>query len=180
MFFLYGFAMTKSEILLITGATSGLGLRTVQHLAKTSHFEFIIGARQPDQAQVLQAVVPQERLTVLPLDLASLKSVKSFAAAVIEYLGHRQLNAVAFNAGIQITTGLEQSVDGVEKTFASNYLGHFYLMQELMPSLSDGAIAVLTASGTHDPRIESPDTSGFGAAFFQMCMPSQTAFWILP
>ena len=153
-------------ILLITGATSGLGLNTVKLLAKKSRFDFIVGARNPDRATELKSVVSRKRLTLLPLDLASMSSVRQFASSVIEHLGNRQLTAMALNAGIQITTGLEKSADGYELTFASNYLGHFLLTQLLLPVLSQNAIVVSTASGTHDPQDRISKLFGFRGGFF--------------
>ena len=156
----------STPILLITGATSGLGLNTVKLLAKTSSFNFIVGARNPDQDIELKSVVSKKRLTLLPLDLASMSSVRQFASSVIKHLEHRQLKAMALNAGIQVTTGLEKSVDGYERTFTSNYLGHFLLTHLLLPVLSENAVVISTASGTHDPRDDISRLFGFRGGFF--------------
>ena len=154
-------------ILLITGATSGLGLNTIKQLVKTSNFSFIVGVRNRDKAIALKSVVPAKRLTILPLDLASMTSVRHFASAAIEYLGDRRtLTAVALNAGIQITTGLKKSVDGYEYTFASNYLGHFLLTQLLLPVLAEDAIVVSTTSGTHDLQDRISGLFGFRGGLF--------------
>jgi NAD(P)-dependent dehydrogenase (short-subunit alcohol dehydrogenase family) len=49
----------------------------------------------------------------------------------------------------------ERSVDGHERTFAANHLGHFLLLNLLLPRLADGARIVITSSGTHDPAERS-------------------------
>ena len=153
-------------ILLITGATSGLGLNTVKLLAKTSNFNFIAGVRQPNRAINLKSVVPKKRLTLLPLNLASMISIRQFASTVTEHLDNHQLTAIALNAGIQITTGLEKSADGYERTFATNYLGHFLLTHLLMPVMSENAIVISTASGTHDPQDLVSRLFSFRGGFF--------------
>ena len=149
--------MTIPQTILVTGATSGLGLNTVKEIAQRPNINLIIGARNPERATELRSLLPPERLTILPLDLASLESVHHFAAATIDLLGNHQLSAIALNAGIQITTGLEKSTDGYERTFASNYLGHFLLFCLLLPVLSMNAVVISTTSGTHDPRDRSPN-----------------------
>jgi NAD(P)-dependent dehydrogenase (short-subunit alcohol dehydrogenase family) len=57
---------------------------------------------------------------------------------------------VALNAGIQIISGDQYSVDGFELTFATNVLGHIALFRQLEAILPPSAVIVSTASGTHD------------------------------
>jgi NAD(P)-dependent dehydrogenase (short-subunit alcohol dehydrogenase family) len=158
--------MATSQTILMTGATSGLGLNAVQYLSRHSNVNLIVGVRNPEQAHHLRSVIPKERLIILPLDLASLESVRQFAAMVIDRLGDRQLTAIALNAGIQITTGLERTEDGYERTFASNYLGHFLLVWLLLPVLAEQSVVISTASGTHDPKDFLSKQFGFRGGFF--------------
>ncbi|MEL6261439.1 MAG: SDR family NAD(P)-dependent oxidoreductase [Cyanobacteria bacterium J06626_6] len=158
--------MEVSQTILLTGATSGLGLNTVRQLARRSNSYLIVGARNPTQALELQAAMPKERLTILPLDLSSVASVRRFATATMEQLGDRRLTALALNAGTQIVTGLEKTIDGYERTFASNHLGHFLLTCLLLPVLADGAVVVSTASGTHAPTDRISKQFGFRGGFF--------------
>lgn len=158
--------MAISQTILMTGVTSGLGLNTVRQLSKRLDINLVVGVRNPDQANHLRSVMPKEQLTILPLDLASLESVRHFATAAIHHLGDRQLAAIALIAGIQITTGLEKTEDGYERTFASNYLGHFLLVQLLLPVLAANAVVISTSSGTHDPKDLLAKLSGFRGGFF--------------
>jgi NAD(P)-dependent dehydrogenase (short-subunit alcohol dehydrogenase family) len=161
--------MATSQTLLMTGATSGLGLKTVEQLAKQPHLHLIVGARNPGQANALRAAIPSDRLTLLPLDLASRASVCEFTTAAIaqlKTLENSALNAIALNAGIQITAGLEKTADGYERTFATNYLGHFLLVAQLLTVLADNSVVISTASGTHDPRDQVARQFGFRGGFF--------------
>lgn len=158
--------METSQTILITGATSGLGLNTVKQLGQLTKINLIIGVRNPKQAHHLRSIVSQERLIILPLDLDSLDSVRQFAAATLNHLSSRKLSAIVLNAGIQITTGLEKSIDGYEKTFTSNYLGHFLLVCLLLPVSSANAVVVSTVSGTHDPDDFLAGLFGFRGGFF--------------
>ncbi|MEN9568402.1 MAG: hypothetical protein RLZZ69_3598 [Cyanobacteriota bacterium] len=158
--------METSQTILMTGATSGLGLNTVKRLSKLPKINLIVGVRNPQQVDRLRSIMSKDRLIILPLDLDSLDSVRQFAAATINYLGSRQLSAMALNAGIQITTGLEKSIDGYERTFASNYLGHFLLVCLLLPVLSANGVVVSTVSGTHDPNDFLAKLFGFRGGLF--------------
>jgi NAD(P)-dependent dehydrogenase (short-subunit alcohol dehydrogenase family) len=158
--------MATSQTILMTGATSGLGLNTVQYLSRRLDVNLIVGVRNPERAYRLRSVMPEERLTILPLDLASMESVRQFAAMTIDYLGDHQLTAIALNAGIQITTGLERTEDGYERTFVSNHLGHFLLVWLLLPVLAKQSVVISTASGTHDPKDILSKQFGFRGGFF--------------
>lgn len=143
--------MTQHKYYLFTGATSGLGLEAAAQLAKADESAFlIVGARQPTQATALRRAVPEAQLVVLELDTSSLASVKSFAAKVQEALAANTLSGVALNAGVQVVSGDQYSVDGFELTFATNVLGHIALFEYLLPVLLPLAVIVSTASGTHD------------------------------
>jgi NAD(P)-dependent dehydrogenase (short-subunit alcohol dehydrogenase family) len=158
--------MEISQTILMTGATSGLGLNTAKQLSKLPNINLIIGVRNPQQAHHVRSIMSKERLIILPLDLDSLGSVRHFAAAMIDHLGNCQLSAMTLNAGIQITTGLEKSIDGHERTFATNYLGHFLLVCLLLPVLSANAVVVSTVSGTHDSNDFLAGLFGFRGGFF--------------
>jgi NAD(P)-dependent dehydrogenase (short-subunit alcohol dehydrogenase family) len=158
--------MATSQTILMTGATSGLGLETVQYLSRQSDVSLIVGARNPERADRLRSMMPRDRLTIFSLDLASPASVRQFAAMTVKHLGDRPLTSLALNAGIQITTGLERTKDGYEQTFASNYLGHFLLVWLLLPVLAKQSLVISTASGTHDPKDFVSKQFGFRGGFF--------------
>ena len=158
----------SSETYLITGATSGLGLETARGVAARDPRRHVLaGARDPAAASALRAAVPPDRLTVLELDLASLASVRRFAAEARRRLGPGgRLAGIACNAGLQAVGPLRRSVDGHELTFATNHLGHVLLVHELLDLLAPGAAVVGTASGTHDPADRLARRFGFRGAVF--------------
>ena len=65
------------------------------------------------------------------------------------------LQAVICNAGLRLNGPVSYTVDGYEETFATNYLGHFLLVELLLDRVADHGRIVFTASGTHDP--DTPD-----------------------
>lgn len=136
--------MTES-IIVMTGATAGLGAYAAKLLVEHPDTRLIVGARGSGRA------VPGAQ--VLPLDLASLDSVRQFAEDVRRELGETPIDVLVLNAGIQFRDTDHRTVDGFETTFAVNHLAHYLLARLLLPSIADGGRLVITTSDTHDPKI---------------------------
>jgi NAD(P)-dependent dehydrogenase (short-subunit alcohol dehydrogenase family) len=129
--------------IVMTGATGGIGLEAAQRLSTSGTNRLIVGARTPDR---LPGPL-KGRAEAFALDLASLASVRTFAAAVAE---GDPIDALVLNAGIQNVTDAK-SADGFELSFAVNHLAHYLLIRLLLPRMAPSGRIILTASGTHDP-----------------------------
>jgi NAD(P)-dependent dehydrogenase (short-subunit alcohol dehydrogenase family) len=106
-----------------------------------------------------------ERLTVIGTDLASLKSVDRACDDVIRSLGPNRIDALALNAGIQTVSRDAVSADGLELTFAVNFLAHFLIVERLKAHMQSGGRIVSTTSEVHDP--EAYCLVGIGRAAWQ-------------
>jgi NAD(P)-dependent dehydrogenase (short-subunit alcohol dehydrogenase family) len=129
--------------LVMTGATSGIGLEAMRALLARGVQKPIIGVRNP-------ASIPLDlvrRVEARPLDLNSLASVRAFAAG----LEATHIDALVLNAGGQVGD-VAKSADGFERTFAVNHLAHYLLVRLLLPQMVKSGRIILTASGTHDPE----------------------------
>lgn len=156
----------KSSLIVMTGATSGLGIEAARSLVERQNVHLIIGSRAPDRADALRAVVPTERLTVFRLDTSSLASVHTFANAVHEKRGARLISALGLNAGMLGGERLQLTEAGVEQTFATNCLGHVALVDQLRRALAPGAIVLMTASQSHNPADRLTKLLGYRGAIF--------------
>ncbi|XP_043723562.1 short-chain dehydrogenase TIC 32 B, chloroplastic-like isoform X2 [Telopea speciosissima] len=124
---------------IITGATSGIGAETARVLAKRG-VRLVIPARDVKKAAEMKERVqkesPQAEIILLEMDLSSLASVKRFCSEFFS-LG-LPLNILINNAG-KFSQKLEFSEDKVEMTFATNYLGHYFLTEILLEKMVETA-----------------------------------------
>ncbi len=147
------------QTIIITGGTSGLGYVYARLLAASHPDRYIILAsrnqRQGTRAvRTLQHKTGNQHIIWMPLDLASLFSVRAFAREVAAR-DLPPLQALICNAGLQVVSGTTYTQDGFEMTFGVNCLGHFLLVNLLMPQLVAPARIVFVSSDAHDPEYQS-------------------------
>ncbi|MCY1013345.1 SDR family NAD(P)-dependent oxidoreductase [Nannocystis pusilla] len=92
------------------------------------------------------------------LDLASLESVSQFAARL---RGRRdRLDLLINNAAVMTPPRRQETSDGFELQFGTNYLGHFALTAQLMPLLRNGAsprVVTLSSVAARDAAMDFDD-----------------------
>ena len=142
----------------ITGATKGIGLEAVLFIAARGDSDIVIAGRTPSEMDAVAKQLSDKfsiKVRTVVLDTSSLDSVRKGARAFKELIDRGDIappSSLILNAGMQSLKAPEYSVDGYERTFATNCLGHFLLMKLLLDDVSDGGRIVWTASGTHDPE----------------------------
>jgi NAD(P)-dependent dehydrogenase (short-subunit alcohol dehydrogenase family) len=114
-------------IVLITGATDGLGRGLAQALDADGHTVLVHGRSDQRIADTLAEL--SERTRGYRADLASLAEVRGLADEV--RAREPQLDALVNNAGIGGRDHREESADGYELHFAVNYLAGFLLTRQL-------------------------------------------------
>jgi retinol dehydrogenase 12 len=135
---------------LVTGANTGIGLATARALAARGgrvHLACRSEAKGRAAAAGIVAATRPGAAAFLPLDLASLASVRAGARAFLA-LGE-PLHVLVNNAGLGGRRGL--TADGFELAFGVNHLGHFALTTALADHLAASAPArvVTVASDAH-------------------------------
>jgi NAD(P)-dependent dehydrogenase (short-subunit alcohol dehydrogenase family) len=117
----------KGGTAVVTGANSGLGYETTRALAQHGA-KVIMACRNTKKAEAavasLRSVAPKAELEVLPLDLADLDSVRTFADT-LKTRGAR-VDLLINNAGV-MAVPLARTKEGFEMQIGSNHLGHFAL-----------------------------------------------------
>ncbi len=152
--------------ILITGGHNGLGLEAAKQLASGPKLNLVLAGRSLDNMEAVAKQIRSQygaKVTTLKLDLSSLGSVRAAAESCHAMLKNGQidpLQAIICNAGAVFLTPISYSVDGIEQTFAGNYLGHFLFVNLLLDDVSEGGRIVFTASGTHDPETMDGKVAG--------------------
>lgn len=110
----------------ITGATSGIGKETAIALAAMGA-HVTLGARDPERGADALAEVrthaTEGTVSLLPLDLASLASVRAAAAELLAR--DHPIHVLVDNAGVAVFGRRRETADGFERQLGVNHLGHF-------------------------------------------------------
>lgn len=138
--------VNSKQIIVMTGATSGLGAHALDRFAAQPNTLIILGARSAGSPR-------RKGVEVIPLDLASLISVRAFADVIKQRLGDAPIDRLVLNAGAQFGNAEQRSADGFELTFAVNHLAHYLLARLLLPNIAERGTLEITTSDTHDPAI---------------------------
>jgi NAD(P)-dependent dehydrogenase (short-subunit alcohol dehydrogenase family) len=148
--------------ILITGANSGLGLRSAEALAAKGA-RVLMACRNATKAAAAREAVAAQAVgaapEVVPLDLSSLASVAACAEQLTAELDH--LDVLMNNAGI-MAVPKAVTVDGFESQIGTNHLGHFALTGQLLPLLlaAPEPRVVTVASNAHKfGRVDPEDLS---------------------
>lgn len=134
---------------LITGANSGIGYYAAVELAHNGA-HVLLGCRDKRKGDAALARMlasdPRANVEVVVLDLASLESVRAFAAMEVARGG--PLDLLVNNAGVYAPKTRLETADRFELQFGTNVLGHFALTALLLPALERAATA-----GVQRPRV---------------------------
>ncbi len=123
---------------MITGSTAGIGKRAALELAKQGAHVIVQGrdaAKAERVANELKQQTGSARLDFLVADLSSMREVRGLAEQVKQRYG--RLDVLLNNAGA-LNTRKDTTVDGYERTFATNHLAYFLLANLLLPELKKG------------------------------------------
>ena len=136
------------QVVVVTGASSGLGAEVARQIVKRGA-TVVLACRNFQAAAIVLEQIRKEggagQALFIHLDLASVESVKSFVEDVNSR--YSSIDAIVCNAGVWVP--MEQGCrtrDGFEVHAGVNHLGHFLLVNLLLPSFASSARIVVVSS----------------------------------
>ncbi|KZF21555.1 putative short chain dehydrogenase/reductase [Xylona heveae TC161] len=141
------------KVAVITGGHAGIGREiTAQLLLHDIAKVYILGRKQENYSDAIKEwttrkSIPEEeclkRTEFLTCDLSDLVAVKSTALDIVKKIrsdgGTARLDMLFANAGVPTVPEYTLSPQGIETIFAANHLGHFALINILLPLLETTA-----------------------------------------
>jgi len=148
-----GVRAALKELVVITGASSGLGLSTTIALANSGDYHVIMACRDTEKAKRVanENGIPKGSYTVMKLELASIQSVRDFVSNLMAFkTAARPLKNLICNAAVYLPKDPEPSFtdDGFEMSMGVNHLGHFLLVNLLLDDMSKAKGARLCIVGS--------------------------------
>src|SRR5437868_9726323 len=133
---------------IVTGANSGIGRAAATALADAGA-RVVLAVRNLQKGQAAAAAMPGET-EVRPLDLASLASIREFAAG-----WDGEISVLINNAGVMVPP-LTRTAEGFELQFGTNHLGHFALTNLLLEQVT-GRVVTVSSTGHRMGRVDFDD-----------------------
>ncbi|KAI1104400.1 NAD(P)-binding protein [Jackrogersella minutella] len=162
---------TIAKTIVATGASSGLGFELVkQLLTQTQPYKFILGARDVDTTQAafdgLKYDGSKHSLTIFPLELSNLETVKTFSQQTLDKVGQDKIDYLLLNAAIAKNAN-EPGPHGSKwsESYIVNHLSQHYLIHLLREKLEASRSRIVVVSsgairGVEDTSLLENDVKG--------------------
>ena len=151
----------QGRLAVVTGANTGLGFETARVLAARGA-SVVLAVRDTEKGKAAAARIagtaPGATVTVQPLDLASLESVRAAAAELRSR--HPRIDLLVNNAGVMFPPR-QATGDGFELQLGTNHLGHFaltgLLLEQMLPVPGSRVVTVSSTAHRIGARINFDD-----------------------
>ncbi|MBV9687673.1 MAG: SDR family oxidoreductase, partial [Alphaproteobacteria bacterium] len=132
----------RRELLVVTGASTGIGAATARELACRG-FHVLAGVRRDTDADALRAT----NLEPIMLDITKEADIAALVQRITDDPERRPLRALVNNAGIGINAPVETlPLSEWRRLFNTNFFGHVAMIQALLPGLIESGGTVVNIS----------------------------------
>lgn len=134
----------KNKNVLITGASTGIGLATAKAFINAGANVWI-SSRSAGKLQDAADAINSSKLKTIVSDTSNLAGIATVEQAIAA--SGSKLDVLFLNAGIATFTPIAQTTEAdFDAQFNTNVKGHYFTLQKLLPHLADGASVVFTSS----------------------------------
>ena len=159
-----------AKIVLITGASSGIGLLSAVELAKSGFFVVAtmrdLGRRQRLDDAARQAGV-QEQIEVRPLDVTQFRAIPEVVAGVVR--DHQRIDVLLNNAGFAMSGFAEDMLlDEIRQQFETNFFAHVALTQAVLPVMRRQRFGHIIMVSSINGLMATPVVSSYSASKFAL------------
>ena len=154
-------------VMLITGASSGIGEATARRLAREPGAQLVLIARRGERLEQLAAELGRDRVSTLPVDLLD----EDAPARVREHLaaGHGRLDLLVNNAGAAWRARFaEGGWENVRRTMAINFDAQVRLTEALLPMLRASAPSAIVNVASTAGRVARAGSGAYSASKFAL------------
>lgn len=145
----------------ITGSTEGVGFEDALALSSAGWNVIMMGRNAEkglESIAKIHKINPKAKVIFEKIDLADLSSIKNFASRMTER--GQAIDLLINNAGVMTPPKRQETKDGFELQFGTNYLGHFALTAQLLPLLrksTDARVVTLSSVAAREGKINFDD-----------------------
>jgi NAD(P)-dependent dehydrogenase (short-subunit alcohol dehydrogenase family) len=162
------------KVVVVTGASSGIGRRAALDLASEGAAVCAV-ARREARLRALIAELPGSRHSCFVADVSDLEQVQALARHVETV--HGRCDVLVNNAGFSVGGAFqgEASLPDVERVLATNFFGTVYCTALLLPLLESSAPSVVVNVASMAGRLAYPASSAYVASKFAVVGWSESA-----
>ena len=154
------------RVVLVTGASSGIGAATVRRFAEMSRTELVLVARREERLQALAREIGGA--TVIAADLTAPETPRHIAAVVEER--HGRLDVLVNNAGAAWGGRFAQAGwTNVAQTMDLNFNAQVRLTEALLPLLRRSAPSAIVNVASTAGRVARAGAGAYSASKFALC-----------
>ncbi|EPA05657.1 SDR family NAD(P)-dependent oxidoreductase [Candidatus Nitrosarchaeum limnium] len=158
----------KDKVVLITGASSGIGRETAVQFAKKGS-NLILVARRKEKLEQLDNALKTYQISTLvcECDVSDKLQVENMSKLVLEKFGH--VDILINNAGFAIYGSVSDlTIDEIESQMATNYFGMIYCIKNFLPSMIQKKSGHIVNVASVAASIGLPGIASYCASKFAM------------
>ncbi len=156
-----------TRVMLITGASSGIGEATARRLAREADASLVLVARREERLRALAQSLGTDRVSYLAVDLVDEDAPRRVLEHVLEHHGHLEL-LINNAGGAWRARFADGGHENVRQTMALNFDAVVRLTEALLPLLRASAPSAIVNVASTAARVARPGTGAYSASKFAL------------